>query len=56
MSDDKAGDKFCEEDIEEILQGRTSVVQIDSVGTGSTFAKVRINYSTSEMIAMSNIC
>ena len=40
MEDDNAGDKFCEEDIDIILQRRTKVIQIESEGKGSTFAKV----------------
>lgn len=40
MDDDKAGDEFCEEDIDQILQQRTKVIQIESEGKGSTFAKV----------------
>jgi hypothetical protein len=40
MEDDKAGDDFCEEDIDQILQRRTQVIQIESEGKGSTFAKV----------------
>jgi hypothetical protein len=40
MEDDTAGDDFCEEDIDQILQRRTQVVQIESEGKGSTFAKV----------------
>jgi len=40
MEDDEAGDKFCEEDIEQILKGRTQVIQIESEGKGSTFSKV----------------
>ena len=39
MEDDNAGDKFCEEDIEQILQRRTHVVTIESEGKGSTFSK-----------------
>ena len=42
MEDDSAGDAFCEEDIDQILQRRTQVVQIESEGKGSTFAKVNI--------------
>lgn len=42
MDDDKAGDEFCEEDIDQILQRRTQVIQIESEGKGSTFAKVII--------------
>lgn len=41
MDDDSAGDKFCEEDIEQILKGRTQVIQIESEGKGSTFSKVK---------------
>ena len=41
MDDDKAGDEFCEEDIDQILQRRTQVIQIESEGKGSTFAKVK---------------
>ena len=40
MEDDQAGDQFCEEDIDQILQRRTQVITIESVGKGSTFAKV----------------
>lgn len=40
MDDDNAGDEFCEEDIDQILQRRTQVIQIESEGKGSTFAKV----------------
>ena len=40
MDDDNAGDKFCEEDIEQILKRRTQVVTIESVEEkGSTFSK-----------------
>ncbi|XP_064639881.1 chromodomain-helicase-DNA-binding protein 7-like isoform X2 [Lineus longissimus] len=39
MEDDAAGDQFCEEDIDLILQRRTQVIQIESEGKGSTFAK-----------------
>lgn len=40
MEDDNTGDTFCEEDIDQILQRRTKVIQIESEGKGSTFAKV----------------
>lgn len=40
MEDDNAGDDFCEEDIDQILQRRTQVIQIESEGKGSTFSKV----------------
>ncbi|KAK3086718.1 hypothetical protein FSP39_022463 [Pinctada imbricata] len=46
MDDDKAGDEFCEEDIDQILQRRTQVIQIESEGKGSTFAKA--SFSTSD--------
>ncbi|RWS09516.1 Kismet-like protein [Dinothrombium tinctorium] len=39
MDDDNAGDKFCEEDIEQILQRRTHVITIESEEQGSTFSK-----------------
>jgi chromodomain-helicase-DNA-binding protein 7 len=45
MDDDNAGDQFCEEDIDLILQRRTQVIQIESEGKGSTFAKVRVFHS-----------
>lgn len=48
MEDDKAGDQFCEEDIDQILQRRTQVITIESVGKGSTFAKVRLVLITVE--------
>jgi len=39
MDDDNAGDKFCEEDIEQILQRRTHVITIENEQKGSTFSK-----------------
>ena len=41
MDDDTAADEFCEEDIDQILQRRTQIIQIESEGKGSTFSKVR---------------
>lgn len=41
MEDDESSSKFCEEDIEIILQRRTKIVQIESGVKGSTFAKVK---------------
>uniref|UniRef100_A0A336LW14 CSON006412 protein n=1 Tax=Culicoides sonorensis TaxID=179676 RepID=A0A336LW14_CULSO len=38
MDDDNAGDKFCEEDIDSILQRRTQVITMESE-KGSTFSK-----------------
>lgn len=32
--------RFCEEDIDQILERRTQVIQVESEGKGSTFAKV----------------
>ena len=40
MDDENAGDKFCDEDIEQILQRRSRVVTIAPGEKGSTFAKV----------------
>ncbi|CAH1779419.1 unnamed protein product [Owenia fusiformis] len=45
MEDDKDGDDFCEEDIDQILQRRTQVIQIESEGKGSTFAKASFSVS-----------
>ncbi|XP_038070305.1 chromodomain-helicase-DNA-binding protein 8-like isoform X2 [Patiria miniata] len=39
MDDDDAASKFCEEDIEMILQRRTRVMKIEGGQKGSTFAK-----------------
>ena len=46
MDDDNAGDKFCEEDIESILQRRTTKIIIESEGKGSTFSKA--SFATSD--------
>ncbi|XP_053402464.1 chromodomain-helicase-DNA-binding protein 8-like isoform X5 [Mercenaria mercenaria] len=46
MDDDSAGDKFCEEDIEQILKGRTQVIQIESEGKGSTFSKASFSVTS----------
>ena len=46
MEDDHAGEKFCEEDIEHILQQRTHVRHIEPGVKGSTFAKASFNMST----------
>jgi len=45
MEDDRAGEKFCEEDIEHILQQRTHVRHIEAGVKGSTFAKASFNMS-----------
>ena len=36
--------RFCEEDIDQILERRTQVIQIESQGKGSTFAKVKYGH------------
>jgi chromodomain-helicase-DNA-binding protein 7 len=46
MEDDAAGNDFCEEDIDHILQRRTQVVQIEAGVKGSTFAKASFSLST----------
>lgn len=45
MDDDNAGDKFCEEDIDQILQRRTTKIIIESEGKGSTFSKASFRAS-----------
>lgn len=46
MDEEDEGSKFCEEDIDQILQRRTHTITIESEGKGSTFAKVtKKNYS-----------
>ena len=44
MDDDTAGDQFCEEDIDQILQRRTQVITLESGEKGGTFAKVQLIY------------
>lgn len=46
MDDDNAGDKFCEEDIDQILTRRTQVITIESGEKGSTFSKA--SFASSE--------
>ncbi len=46
MEDDQAADKFCEEDIDKILQQRATVITIDGGEKGSTFSKA--SFQTSE--------
>lgn len=41
MDEEDEGSKFCEEDIDQILQRRTHTITIQSEGKGSTFAKVQ---------------
>lgn len=40
MDDDTQNDQFCEEDIDQILQRRTQIVQIEQGVKGGTFSKV----------------
>lgn len=40
MEADDDSQNFCEEDIDQILERRTQIIQIQSEGKGSTFAKV----------------
>lgn len=44
MDEEDEGAKFCEEDIDQILQRRTKTITIESEGRGSTFAKVNKNW------------
>ena len=44
MDDDNQADKFCEEDIDSILERRTQVIQIESGEKGSSFSKVCLFY------------
>lgn len=52
MEDDQAGDRFCEEDIDQILQRRTQVITIEAVGKGSTFAKVSNSYTAAAELSI----
>lgn len=45
MDEEDEGSKFCEEDIDQILQRRTQTITIQSEGKGSTFAKVKTKLS-----------
>lgn len=42
MDEEDEGSKFCEEDIDQILQRRTQTITIQLEGKGSTFAKVQM--------------
>uniref|UniRef100_A0A4W5ME24 Uncharacterized protein n=1 Tax=Hucho hucho TaxID=62062 RepID=A0A4W5ME24_9TELE len=46
MDEEDEGSKFCEEDIDQILQRRTQTITIETEGKGSTFAKVNPDPST----------
>lgn len=52
MEDDTAADKFCEEDIEKILQQRSTVIQIEGGEKGSTFSKASFQTSETNDIAI----
>lgn len=45
MDEDNAGDKFCEEDIDQILERRTQIITLESE-KGSTFSKASFACST----------
>lgn len=44
MEDDNQGDKFCEEDIDQIMSRRTTVITLESE-KGSTFSKASFSAS-----------
>ena len=48
MDDDDAASKFCEEDIDIILQRRTQIIKIEAGEKGSTFLQ-RYGLGTSEI-------
>lgn len=52
MEDDTAADKFCEEDIDKILQQRSTVIQIEGGEKGSTFSKASFQTSETNDIAI----
>ena len=49
MDEEDEGAKFCEEDIDQILQRRTKTITIESEGRGSTFAKVSDTSDTGQL-------
>lgn len=49
MDEEDEGSKFCEEDIDQILQRRTQTITIQSEGKGSTFAKVENHRHEAEL-------
>lgn len=55
MDEEDEGSKFCEEDIDQILQRRTQTITIQSEGKGSTFAKVEIIFLTVNHLIPSKI-
>lgn len=50
MDEEDEGSKFCEEDIDQILQRRTHTITIESEGKGSTFAKVQTALSLKTLL------
>lgn len=50
MDEEDEGSKFCEEDIDQILQRRTQTITIESEGKGSTFAKVMASFYLLKLI------
>lgn len=52
MDEEDEGSKFCEEDIDQILQRRTKTITIESEGRGSTFAKVEYHCILSHFILL----
>lgn len=42
MDEGDEGSRFCEEDIDQILQRRATTITIESEGKGSTFSKVSV--------------
>lgn len=55
MDEEDEGSKFCEEDIDQILQRRTQTITIQSEGKGSTFAKVEISFLTVNHLILSKM-
>lgn len=54
MDEEDEGAKFCEEDIDQILQRRTKTITIESEGRGSTFAKVKNKKSDKQNLLSTN--
>ncbi len=52
MEDENAADKFCEEDIDKILQQRSTVIQIEGGEKGSTFSKASFQVSETSDISI----
>ena len=52
MEDDTAADKFCEEDIDILLQQRSTVIQIEGGEKGSTFSKASFQSTDTSEISI----